>query len=352
MSARHRSFTFTSILLGASLFCTPWSAQAFDLGSLGEALKQVDQVVNQNQRSQRQPPANSGNSVLDKYGGMLGLDQKKINLGNQIIKTVQAMQPIDEEAELILGETVSLEALSRYGGLYDDPKLTEYVNKVGLTIAEVSERPELDYRFAILNSREKNAFAAPGGYVFVTIGLLENLRDEAELATVLAHEIAHIDRKHMLGTLERSSFLKNVAELSMTAMDNDPKLLSGVVDMVTDVLFTHGLDKGLEHEADQYGVKYAYWAGYDPTAMGRHLKRLHDIQGRAHSVFYTTHPPLTDRIRQVNRQVAKLHDTNRLATLQERFRRNTRSPRSGSASRSRNTSSHAPTTSIPKRRYW
>ena len=90
---------------------------------------------------------------------------------------VQALQPIGEDEEIILGEAVAVEAFSRFGGEYQNESLTRYLNLVGKTVAEVSDRPNLNYHFAILNSEEQNAFAAPGGYIFVTIGLLKNSQE-------------------------------------------------------------------------------------------------------------------------------------------------------------------------------
>jgi beta-barrel assembly-enhancing protease len=294
--------------------------------------KEVSKQVEKNsppkeEQSTNKEQSGSSNSggLIDGLGGMLGVSQKNLNLINKGVKTLQAMQPIDEKAEKILGETVALEAFSRYGGVYKNKALTKYVNLVGKTVVEVSQRPELEYHFAILNSKQINAFAAPGGYIFVTKGLLKNLRNEAELATILAHEIAHVDRKHMLKTLQRSSLLANVSELSLTAMDKDPKMLSNVIDQVSNMLFTNGIDKKLEHEADFYGVLYAYQAGYSPNSITNYLKRLKKRKGKSHSVFFTTHPSISDRISRVETQLLELDDSAKLAVLKKRFARNMKS---------------------------
>ena len=269
-------------------------------------------------QQEQSPPSNRG-GLVDGFGSLLGLSQRDIDLVNRGIKTVQALQPIGEEAEQLLGQAVSLEALSRYGGIYRHPGLTRYVNMVGLTVAEVSDRPDLQYHFAILNSDQENAFAAPGGYIFITLGLLKNLADESELATVLAHEIAHVNRKHMLNTIQRSSLLSNVSELSMTVLDRDSKLLGNLIDQVSDILFTHGIDKDLEFEADHYGVEYAYRAGYSPKGINSYLKRLQKQQGTTSSIFFTTHPPIGERISRISQKLAGIHGIERLAILSRRF---------------------------------
>jgi beta-barrel assembly-enhancing protease len=323
---KHYNIVLTITLLLAFSLPTEQSQAGFFDQVIQQAVQQQPQGSSQKESAPPDSSNNSGgNNLINNLGGMLGVSQKNINLANRGVKTLQAMQPIDEEAEKILGESLTLETFNRYGGIYDNPSLTRYVTLIGQTIVEVSERPDLGYHFVVLNSNQQNAFAAPGGYIFVTIGLIKNLRNEAELATILAHEIAHVDRKHMLNTLQRSSLLSNVSELSLTVMDKDPKLLSGAIDQISNLLFTHGIDKELEHEADFYGVKYAYQAGYSPRAIKDYLKRLQSRHGKATSIFFTTHPSVKDRIKRVSKQIKKLPGADKLAILKNRFRRNTRS---------------------------
>jgi beta-barrel assembly-enhancing protease len=324
-----RPLTILIPILTLTMLITHAAQAGFFDQVIQQTLEQNSRRNNQAPPEQPRQPDSSGQTnnggLVNSFGGLLGLSQKNLDMVNRGIKTLQAMQPIEEEAEKILGQTISLEAFSRYGGIYHDPALTRYVTLVGLTVVEVSDRPDLDYHFAILNSNEQNAFAAPGGYIFVTVGLLRNLRNEAELAAVLAHEIAHVDRKHMLATLQRSSMLSNVSELSLAVMDKDPKLLSNAIDQISNLLFTNGIDKNLEFEADQYGVKYAYRAGYSPRGIQSYLKRLQSRQGKTHSVFFTTHPSIPERIRRVDQQIYKLSDADRLATLRKRFNRHLKS---------------------------
>ncbi len=295
-----------------------------------QAIQQPQQQQNSRPYSPPEPrnqqqaqPAPQQGGLIDGLGGLLGVDQKKLNLLKKGVQTAQAMQPIDEAAEKVLGETISIEAFSRYGGIYQDELLTLYLNLVGHTIAEVTDRPSLDYHFAILNSTDENAFAAPGGFVFVTIGLLRALKNEAELAGILGHELAHINRKHMLDTLQRSSILSNVSELSMTAMNRDSKLLGAAIDQLSEMLFTQGIDKNLEFEADHYGIEYAYRAGYAPFGLQHYLQRLARKQGGVQSVFFTTHPSVRDRLQRVGQKLTKLPKDKRLAVLERRFQNST-----------------------------
>lgn len=258
--------------------------------------------------------------LLEGIGGLLGAKEQDVDLIKKGLKTVQSLQPIGVEEEIAIGQAVAVEAFSRFGGEYRNDGLTTYVNLVGKTVADVSDRPELTYRFAILDSREQNAFAAPGGYIFVTIGLLNTLKNEAELAGVLAHEVAHVTQKHMLKTIQRSAILANVSEFSLTAMNEDPQLFSSVIDAATDVLFEKGLDKELEFEADRFGIEYAYRAGYNPSGLRDYLTTLQGQEGRAASRFFSTHPSTSVRLGKAKEVVARYRDSASFPYLTERFR--------------------------------
>jgi len=259
--------------------------------------------------------------LIEGLGGIFGAKEKDIDLINKGLKTLQALQPIEEEEEIAIGEGVALEAFNRFGGEYKNDALVRYVNLVGQTVADVSDRPELNYHFAILNSQEQNAFAAPGGYIFITIGLLQALKNEAELAGVLAHEVAHVTQKHMLETIRRGAILSNVSSLTLSAMNTDPEMFSNVINEVTDKLFDKGLDKDLEYEADVFGIEYAYRAGYNTAGLRNYLQTLQSQEGRTSSRFFTTHPSTSTRISKINNVLRKYQDGNAFPTLAERFTR-------------------------------
>ncbi len=257
--------------------------------------------------------------LIGGLGAALGMKQQKIDLLKKGVGVVQAMEPIGEEEEITLGQAVAVEAFSRFGGEYSNPAWTRYINLVGKTVAEVSDRPTLNYHFAILNSQEQNAFAAPGGYIFITVGLLKTLNNEAELAGVLAHEIAHVTQKHMLDAIRRGALMGSVSELTLTAMKQDPAMFSSVIDEMTDLLFTKGLDKDKEFEADVVGVEYAYRAGYNPQGLENYLQTLAKEEGHAESKFFTTHPSTTLRISKIDTLLKNYSDIKNLPFLTERF---------------------------------
>ena len=270
-----------------------------------------------------QPPHDKASEeqpdLMDGIGAVLGIKKNKIDLLKKGVGVVEALQPIGEEEEIVLGEAVAVEAFSRFGGEHPNQVWNRYVNLVGKTIAQVSDRPTLNFHFAILNSKEQNAFAAPGGYIFITIGLLNTLKNEAELAGVLAHEVAHVTKQHMLETIRRGAVLGSVSELSLTAMKQDPEMFSNAIDQMTELLFTKGLDKDKEFEADVVGIEYAYRAGYHPRGLKDYLLSLQKEEGHAQSRFFTTHPSTTERMRKIQAELNGYADIQNLPFLTKRF---------------------------------
>ena len=243
------------------------------------------------QEAPNEQPAQKGGGGLIGLGESLGVfDKKTSRILQKSVGAAQAFQPIGLEEEKAIGGSLALEVFHRFGGMYKNAALQNYVNLVGKSVAEVSDRPEIDYHFAVLNTDHPNAFATPGGYVFVSVGLLRILKNEAQLAGVLGHEIAHITHKHALQTLQRSKLLSGLSGLTLAAMDKDEGLFDQVINEVSDVLFTRGLDKNLEFEADQFGMEYAYRMGYHPAGLKDFINILGQSSSRESSVLVSTHP--------------------------------------------------------------
>ena len=257
--------------------------------------------------------------VVDGLGEMLGIEDKDLTILKKGLKAAESFKPIGIETEVAIGRGIAVEAFSRFGGEYENEALIRYVNFVGHTVSEFSDRPDLRYHFSILDSEERNAFAAPGGYIFVTRGLLRSLRNEAELAGVLAHEVAHVTRRHMLETIRRSAILTNVADVTLSAMDEDPAMFANIITHVSDVLFTRGLDKTLEFDADVYGTEYLYRAGYNPQGLRDYLLTLKRQEGETRSVFFSTHPETAERIRKLDALLKRYEDAADFPFLQKRF---------------------------------
>ena len=215
-----------------------------------------------------------------------------------------AMKPIGFEEEKSIGGAVALMAVSRFGGLDPDPRLQKYVNMVGTAVAQYSDRAAIPYHFAVLGSKEPNAFACPGGYIFVTRGLVDSLHDEAELAGVLGHEIAHVSEKHALKLIRKMKMVAGTAEISAAYLDANPEAFDKIVNETAKSLFEKGLDKGKEADADRIGVDYANRVGYDPNGLKDFLARLSKHEADA-KTMKNTHPPAKERVAELDRVIKK-----------------------------------------------
>lgn len=221
---------------------------------------------------------------------------------------VTAVTGVSEEEELKIGREIAGRMLGA-APLVNDAALQGYVNRVGRWVAVQSERSNLPWRFAVIDTASINAFAAPGGYVLVTRGLYEILDTEAQLAGVLAHEIAHIVRRHHVTVMQKSAALSAGAQLAQR--DNRSALLNNMIGSGAEV-FARGLDKSAEHEADAMGVVLAARAGYNPFGL---IDVLHKLAARGASdgslaLLFKTHPAPGDRLDELGTAL-----TPRLATL-------------------------------------
>lgn len=263
-------------------------------------------------------------------GGLIGLgeslgimDKKTSNLLRQGTQVLQALQPIGYEEEKAIGGALATEVFSRFGGPYNNAQLQRYIALVGQSVVQLSDRPNIPYHFAILNTEEPNAFATPGGYVFVSLGLLRLTQNEAQLAGVLGHEIAHVSKKHALQTIQRSKTLQGVSALTLSLMDKDPAMFGKLIDEVSGVLFTRGLDKELEYEADRLGVEYAYRVGYYPGGLSDFIKTLAGASG-SHSIFFSTHPGPQDRYARLKSVMGQYKAADLNPVLSNRFKSETK----------------------------
>ncbi len=217
---------------------------------------------------------------------------------------------ISEETEIELGAEYHLQLLEEMPAYEGDPAVTAYVTAMGQRIALESDRPDLVYHFTVLATDEVNAFAVPGGYLYVTIGLLRTAASGAELAGVLAHELGHISARHGVQAMETYVLAEGLADL-LGDEDLGP-LVSGAIQVGTGLTFS----KDQEREADQLGVAYAMASGYNPWGIVRFFEALQGLEGPAPDPddpvgsilsdmgeLFSTHPPTAERIDSVKAQI-------------------------------------------------
>lgn len=238
---------------------------------------------------------------------------------------LSSSKEVDYKTERIIGESLALEGLQRFGNPVKSESLQQYVNLVGNAVAGNSKRATIPYQFAVLDSQVQNAFAVPGGVIFVSRALVSILEDESELAAVLAHEVGHVAAKHALKSTQRAQFFQGVGTITAASVGGDKgkKFASAIGDMQA-VLFDKGLDKEMEFEADLAAMESTYRTGYDPSAMIRVLEKLQKLEASSTNKkgsWFSTHPPLAERIARLRAQLQKYPDYSSLASVRDRFSR-------------------------------
>lgn len=210
---------------------------------------------------------------------------------------------ISEADEIALGRATAQKILQQKPQV-NDPALQAYVTRIGQQVAAVSDRPKLPYQFFILDDKEVNAFAAPGGFIFVTTGALRFMQEESQLAGVLGHEIAHVAKKHSVNAIRKALVAQGVA--SAVLGDNQSQLIA-IAANIGATLILKGFDRKAELEADHVGALYAYRANYDPRSLTRFLGAL----GKAHGeppqwlLPVADHPRSDDRVTRLNAYLAQ-----------------------------------------------
>lgn len=245
---------------------------------------------------------------------------KILSGATQVLSSAKEM---DYPTERTIGESLALESMQRFGKPVAKESLQQYVNLVGSAVAANSKRPSIPYQFAVLDSSVQNAFAAPGGVIFISKALVGIIDNEAELAAVLAHEVGHVAAKHAISSIRRTQFLSGVGTITAATMRGDKgKQFESMIGDMQSVLFDKGLDKGMEFEADLAAMETAYRTGYDPRGMISVLKKLQKIEASSskQGSWFSTHPPLAERIERLEAQLGKYPDAATLARLAERFK--------------------------------
>jgi len=212
------------------------------------------------------------------------------------------LQMVSEQQEIQIGEEYYSYLKQAEGGEYvSDPKLSEYVAKIGKKLAAVSDRPQLPYEFSVLDNTIPNAWALPGGKISINIGLLVNLQNEAELAAVLAHEIVHSAARHGAQAMQRAAFMQAGMQGLSTAVEG--QAYEGAVMQGADLglgLITTKYSRSAELEADKYGIKYMEKAGYDPQAAVTLQEMFVKLEAERNSSWmdglFATHPPSEERV--------------------------------------------------------
>ncbi|MCO7225501.1 M48 family metalloprotease [Pleionea sp. CnH1-48] len=267
--------------------------------------------------------------------GCSGLVIQGINVGRvaDIGKKVLTSGDVSYEEEQNIGAQMTAVILGG-ASLHKNESVQQYVNRVGRWVALQSERPDIFWQFGVVDSPSINAFAMPGGYILVTTELLQTLSSEAELAAVLAHEIAHINERHHLVAMEKSNQLSLVGDVAMLAGDvyqaKNPgsansdfyknRAIAKQLINTTHNLYTKGLSKDDEYKADASAVVLLVRAGYDPYALVSVLQKLDQLNpdDSALQMLFNSHPKPVERLDAVSHIYDGLNEETGLS-LPQRF---------------------------------
>ena len=247
----------------------------------------------------------------------------------------RSVDSIDEPREIQIGRQLAAVLLGSKP-LHPDMALQRYVNQLGRWISLQSERPNLPWTFVVLDDAGYNAFAAPGGYVFVTKGLIDRCADEAELAGILAHEIIHVTAKHHLHAMRKTAQSGLLTQLVASQIKTNAvgNIVASQFLALGRNLYARGLDQTDEYDADRSGVALATRAGFDPYGLVAVLQQLRTAtpDNPMFTLALATHPPAQTRLDQLELSMGKnLDGFTGAAPITVAQRVNTRAPAAAAA---------------------
>jgi predicted Zn-dependent protease len=211
------------------------------------------------------------------------------------------------DQEIAMGLQSAPQMAAEFGGEYNDVKVQTAIKQIGLKLVKASEAGESPYRFdfhVLADPNTINAFALPGGQIFITVGLLKRLTSEAEIAGVLGHEIGHVINRHSAEHMAKQGLLQGLANsVMMGSGDMTAGQIAGYVANMVNLKY--GRDDELE--SDKYGIKYMMEAGYQPEAMIHVMEILAEASGgKGGSDFGSSHPSPENRIIKIKEEIARI----------------------------------------------
>jgi len=269
----------------------------------------------------------AGTTVGVATGAITPSQAESINKSSEAVG--KAFDKITPEQEYYLGRSVAAVLFKTFKP-YDNQAANHYLNVMGQTIAQFSDKPETfgGYRFMIMNTEEINAFAAPGGLILVSKGLLRCCKSEDELAAVLAHEIAHVQHGHAIGAISKSRWTSALTtSLAEAGKQFGPaevaeltKAFEGCLSDMVNTLVNSGYARGLETEADKSAVTILARVGYNPTGLKNMLQEMNRIMPHDGKGFAKTHPDPKVRIKDIEPLLVSFGPVNSPAKRTERFK--------------------------------
>jgi predicted Zn-dependent protease len=213
---------------------------------------------------------------------------------------------ISEKEEIEMGRKLHVQFEKESGGIYPDTHVQQYVQSVGQTLARHAGRQNLEWKFAVVNAKDVNAFAVPGGYIYITRGLLFRLNNEAQLAGVLGHEAGHITHRHSVKQLERARTAKGASFVAGIVGGLFGFGYAGDITSLASSLALMSYSRGQEKESDFSGLQYMTQAGYSPRGMVQTMEILKAASGGSGALqFLSSHPDPGNRVGYLNEAIEK-----------------------------------------------
>ena len=210
---------------------------------------------------------------------------------------------LSPEREIEIGEKAAPQFLEEGGGPIPDPAIQKYVADLGHRLAALSERPDLPWEFHTLDSEMINAFALPGGKVFISRWLMKEMTNEAQLAGVLGHEVGHVTAKHINDRMAQQMIVAAVVAgagvAASTSDDEYIRILGGTAAGAGGTLYLLSFSRSQEHESDDLGIRYMVKAGYNPQGQVQVMEILKEASGKGGVEWLQTHPLPDSRIREL-----------------------------------------------------
>ena len=239
-------------------------------------------------------------------------------VGSSVLEEIGDVNIFSDEEELKIGKAFA-EQHAQEVRFFTDPVVTDYINNLGQRLVKQSQRNNIRYTFNVVDTKEINAYAVPGGFIYVNLGLIQAVQTESELAFVLGHEIGHIVGRH---SMKRLTQVYGFEILKQIILDDDSSEFTKVVTQIlaAGILFKYSRDN--ERESDFYGINNVYDIGISPEGGINFFETLQKLQGREPSSLeklISTHPVHSERISNVRNQINGLPKRSGLRADSHRF---------------------------------
>jgi predicted Zn-dependent protease len=233
------------------------------------------------------------------------------------ITGLQELMLFPEKQDLEIGQHYAPEIEKELGGKIEDQDLQDYIDSVGQKIARISHRPNWEYHYVAVNDKSMNASALPGGYIFITKGMLEKLQSEAQLAAILAHETAHVVARDTSNAISNQIGIGLVLAAATSGQSSEAVMTAAELSRRIIGLRYSRQD---EREADIAGLDYMVVAGYNPYGIIETMQMLEEQRKETVAEFLSSHPPPANRIAYLAQRIeTKYQDLNSLNTRKQQY---------------------------------